>query len=239
MRTKRTWLGVMAMSALLVGCNTAEEEEKVQAEAPQEEAVQEENVDTHDHDHDHAHANDEAAKQIYAGYFEDDQVKARELSDWAGDWQSVYPYLLDGTLDEVFTAKAEKDNSMSAAEYKDYYTIGYKTNVARIVIDGDQVTFTKDGQSLGGKYVSDGHEILTYEKGNRGVRYIFKLTEPAEDLPQYIQFSDHGIFPTKADHYHIYMGDDRAALLEEVTNWPTYYPSSMDGPTIVQEMLAH
>ena len=234
--TANKWMGVLALSALLVGCNTAQEEETVKKEA-QQASAQEEETDTHDHAHDHAE--DDAAKQIYAGYFEDDQVQARDLSDWAGDWQSVYPYLLDGTLDEVFEAKAKKDDTMSAAEYKDYYDVGYQTNVARIVIAGDQVTFTKDGQALSGTYIIDGHEILTYEKGNRGVRYSFKLAEPAEGLPQYIQFSDHGIFPTKADHYHIYMGDDRAALLEEVTHWPTFYPSSMDGPTIVHEMLAH
>ncbi|ENH96888.1 zinc-binding lipoprotein AdcA [Gracilibacillus halophilus YIM-C55.5] len=35
-------------------------------------------------------------------YFEDSQVKDRSLSDWEGDWQSVYPLLQDGTLDEVF-----------------------------------------------------------------------------------------------------------------------------------------
>ncbi len=34
-------------------------------------------------------------------------------------------------------------------------------------------------------------------------------------------------------------GDDRAALLEEVTNWPTYYPADMTPAQIVDEMLAH
>ena len=236
--TPSKWMGALAISALLVGCNAAQEEEIVKKDAPKT-IVQDEETEAHDHDHAHDHAEDGAAKQIYAGYFDDEQVQARELSNWAGDWQSVYPYLLDGTLDEVFAAKAEKDDTMSAAEYKDYYDAGYQTDIERIVIAGDQVTLTKQGQAKTGTYVSDGYEILTYEKGNRGVRYIFKLKEPAEGLPQYIQFSDHGISPTVADHYHIYMGDDRAALLEEVTNWPTYYPSSMDGPTIAHEMMAH
>lgn len=222
--TASKWMGAFLLSALLVGCNAAQEE-------------LEQEVETEAHDHDHA--SDDTAKQINAGYFEDAQVQARDLSDWAGDWQSVYPYLLDGTLDEVFASKAEKDDAMSAEEYKDYYNVGYQTDVARIVIAGDQVTFTKEGQAKTGTYVQDGYEILTYEKGNRGVRYSFKLTEPAEGLPQYIQFSDHGISPMIAEHYHIYMGDDRAALLEEVTNWPTYYPSSMDGQTIAHEMMAH
>ena len=233
MKTKASkWIGAFAMSALLVGCNAAEEEiSRVEQ--------QEEHDHDHDHNHNHVHAEDDSAKQIYAGYFEDEQVEARELSDWAGDWQSVYPYLLDGTLDEVFEYKAENDSKMTAEEYKDYYEVGYKTTVERIVIEGNQVTFTEQGQEHKGTYENDGYEILTYEKGNRGVRYIFKLAEPTEGLPMYIQFSDHSIFPTVADHYHIYLGDDRAALLEEVINWPTYYPSSMDGHTIAHEMMAH
>ncbi|WP_254636371.1 ZinT/AdcA family metal-binding protein, partial [Bacillus sp. GbtcB15] len=43
-------------------------------------------VDEHDHDHSHEHNHelDEEAQKIYDGYFEDDQIKDRELSDWEG-----------------------------------------------------------------------------------------------------------------------------------------------------------
>jgi zinc transport system substrate-binding protein len=54
-----------------------------------------------------------------------------------------------------------------------------------------------------------------------------------------MQFRDHKIAPDASDHYHLYWGNDRAALLEEVTNWPTYYPSSLDAKGIVHEMLEH
>ncbi|MCW4153799.1 metal-binding protein ZinT [Halomonas sp. 18H] len=40
-------------------------------------------------------------------------------------------------------------------------------------------------------------------------------------------------------HYHLYWVDDRAALLEEVKNWATYYPSSFSGEQIVEAMKAH
>ena len=50
------------------------------------------------HKHTHTHGEKSA---VYKGYFEDSDVKPRLLSDWEGDWQSVYPYLLDGTLDNV------------------------------------------------------------------------------------------------------------------------------------------
>jgi zinc transport system substrate-binding protein len=58
-------------------------------------------------------------------------------------------------------------------------------------------------------------------------------------LPTTSSFSDHKIAPAKADHYHLYWGNDRAALLEEVTNWPTYYPSFLDAKQIVEDMMAH
>ena len=198
---------------------------------------------THDHAHhnDHAHSHDaEAAQKIYKGYFEDAQIADRPLADWAGTWQSVYPYLQDGTLAPVMEAKAQSGDK-TAADYTAYYEIGYKTDVARVEINanGDFVFRKTDGTSFSGSYMSDSFEVLTYAKGNRGVRFIFKKTFGDADAPAYIQFSDHRIAPSKSDHYHLYWGNDRAALLEEVAHWPTFYPAGLSGADILQEMLAH
>ncbi|MDZ5782051.1 ZinT family metal-binding protein [Marinococcus luteus] len=203
-----------------------------------------EESDSHDHSHDeeesHSHGHDAEYERIYDGFFYNDEVEERPLSDWEGDWQSVYPYLENGTLDEVFAHKAEEDEEMSEEEYKDYYEEGYQTDVSEIAIEDDgTVTFVKDGEEMSGEYVSGGHEILEYEAGNRGVRYIFELDEGDGGMPQYIQFSDHSINPTDAGHYHLYWGDDSDELLEEVDNWPTYYPSDMDGEEITHEMISH
>ncbi|MBX5083478.1 metal-binding protein ZinT [Rhizobium lentis] len=187
------------------------------------------------HNHNHSHDKKGSA---YDGYFDDDQVKARELSDWEGDWQSVYPYLVDGTLDPVMADKA-KHGDKSAGEYRAYYDTGYKTDVDRIVINGKKVTFFRGKDSVIGDYETDGHEILTYKKGNRGVRFIFRKNAGDDAAPRFIQFSDHIVAPEKADHYHLYWGNDRAALLNEVTNWPTYYPASLSGKQIAEEMLSH
>lgn len=188
--------------------------------------------------HSHTEHKDEAAKTIYKGYFEDDQIKPRTLADWEGDWQSVYPLLEDGTLDPVMQHKADHGDK-SAKEYKDYYMTGYKTDVDRITISGTDFTFHKGGEAVTATYADDGYEILNYKKGNRGVRYIFKKTEGDEAAPKIVQFSDHHIFPTKVGHYHLYWGDDRAKILEELTNWPTYYPAGLSGEEIVKEMTAH
>ncbi|MCY8321986.1 metal-binding protein ZinT [Bacillus inaquosorum] len=250
-------LGILTIGSLLVlaGCQTsgsskgesnkttsssavAEDSSKTQEQASESHTHESAHAHDHEHDHDHSHANDEETEKIYEGYFKNSQVKDRSLSDWEGDWQSVYPYLQDGTLDEVFSYKSEHEGDKTAEEYKEYYKKGYKTDVDRILIQKDAVTFIKNGKEYSGKYTYDGYEILTYDGGNRGVRYIFKLAKEAEGLPQYIQFSDHSIYPTKASHYHLYWGDDREALLDEV-NWPTYYPSKMDGHDIAHDMMAH
>ena len=47
-----------------------------------------------------------------------------------------------------------------------------------------------------GKYEYNGKKTLKYPKGNRGVRFMFKLVDGNDkDLPKFIQFSDHNIAP--------------------------------------------
>lgn len=219
------FLGAMAVGSMLLFTVHAQAKESSDPSSAHD----------HSHEHDHAHDTDNS---VYKGYFEDSQIKDRPLSDWEGDWQSVYPHLQDGTLDDVMAHKAEHGDK-SAEEYRAYYETGYSTDTDRIVIEGDSVTFFRDSGPVEGHYESDGYEILIYEKGNRGVRFIFEKTEGDDAAPRFIQFSDHRIAPEKADHYHLYWGDDRAALLEELTNWPTYYPSSLSGEQIAEEMMAH
>ncbi|MBP7001317.1 metal-binding protein ZinT [Amaricoccus sp.] len=187
----------------------------------------------HDHGHDHG-----AKGSVYEGYFEDARIAARPLADWAGEWRSVYPLLVAGTLEPVMTHKAEHGDK-SAEEYRAYYEIGYATDVDRIVIDGDVVRFESAGGTVAGTYAGDGFEVLTYEKGNRGVRFVFRKVAGDAAAPGFIQFSDHKIAPETSDHFHLYAGDDRAALLGELTNWPTYYPASLDDAAVVREMIAH
>lgn len=186
------------------------------------------------------HGHDETTRRIYRGFFYNDEIGDRDLSDWEGDWQSVYPYLQSGDLDEVFEAKAAESDTMDFDDYVEYYDIGYETDVDRIVIEDDSFTFYyQDGNDYTAEYEYDGYEVLNYQRGNRGVRFIFSRVEGSEEMPQYIQFSDHIISPNESDHFHLYWGDDHDELIDEVTNWPTYYPSELDSEGLVQDMLAH
>ena len=58
-------------------------------------------------------------------HFADSDVQDRSLTDWSGEWQSVYPYLESGELDTVMERKAE-NGGKTAQEYKEYYETGYK-----------------------------------------------------------------------------------------------------------------
>ncbi len=123
-------LGILAIGSLLVlaGCQTSGSSKGESNKTASSSAVEEDSSKTqeqtseshhhHHHDHDHSHAHDEETEKISEGYFKDSQVKDRSLSDWEGDWQSVYPYLQDGTLDEVFSYKSEHEGDKTAEEYK-------------------------------------------------------------------------------------------------------------------------
>ena len=171
---------------------------------------------------------------------EDAAVKDRTLSDYAGNWQSVYPFLEDGTFDQVFDYKAKLTGKMTQAEYKAYYTKGYQTDVTKINITDNTMEFVQGGQSKKYTYKYVGKKILTYKKGNRGVRFLFEATDADAGQFKYVQFSDHNIAPVKAEHFHIFFrGTSQEALFEEMDNWPTYYPDGLSGQEIAQEMLDH
>lgn len=182
----------------------------------------------------------ETAQTVYNGYFEDSAVKDRTLSDYAGEWQSVYPYLLDGTLDQVWDYKAKIKGGMTAEEYKAYYDTGYKTDVDQINITDNTMEFVVGDKKEKFTYKYVGYKILTYKKGNRGVRFLFEARDANAGNYKYVQFSDHNIAPVKTGHFHIFFGgESQEKLLEEMDNWPTYYPDDLTGLEIGQEMLAH
>ena len=183
----------------------------------------------------------DSEKTVQAGYFDETQVEKRPLSNWSGEWQSVYPLLKDGTLDQVFDYKAKIKQDKSAQEYKAYYESGYKTEIKEIDITDSTMTFiNENGKKMSSEYKYVGYEILTYEKGNQGVRYCFEAIDPSQGAFKYVQFSDHEITDTKSAHFHLYFGNDsQEALYKELENWPTYYPKELTGKQVAQEMMAH
>lgn len=190
--------------------------------------------------HSHGKPLSEVEQKAAEGVFDDKNVKDRSLSDWDGVWQSVYPLLESGKLDPVFEKKAQKESSKSAAEYKAYYRKGYRTDVDTIGIENGVMEFHTGDKVSSCKYEYAGHKILTYTSGKKGVRYLFECKDANSHAPKFVQFSDHTIAPRPSAHYHIFMGNtSQEALLNEMDNWPTYYPYQLTDEQVVDEMLHH
>jgi Zn/Cd-binding protein ZinT len=190
--------------------------------------------------HSHGHQMTEAEQQAAKGIFNDQDVKDRTLKDWEGIWQSVYPMLQNGDLDPVFKQKAANDNSKTFDQVKAYYQAGYKTDVGKIEIENGAMTFYQGDRVASCQYRYDGHKILHYTSGKKGVRYLFTCTDSASQAPKSVQFSDHTIAPRQSQHFHVYTSNgSQAELLKEMDNWPTYYPEQLYTRQVVDEMLHH
>ncbi|EGC02920.1 metal ABC transporter solute-binding protein, Zn/Mn family [Ruminococcus albus] len=187
--------------------------------------------DEHEHDHDHS-------KEVST--FEDDEVKDRSLSDWAGEWQSAYPLVLDGSLDEAWEHKSE-DGSMTAEEYKDYYTIGYKTDISSVKIDGDNITFTyDDGKTVNSDYEYTGYFIQNWSTGTKAAMYRFEAVDKESGAPVYIEFNDHMIEPEKAEHFHLRMSNESYdAIVDPEGNWPTFFDAALTPDEVCDEVIGH
>ncbi|CQJ54422.1 metal-binding protein ZinT [Yersinia rohdei] len=190
--------------------------------------------------HSQDHQPSDAARKASEGIFADKNVMNRALSDWDGVWQSIYPYLLSGDLDPVLVDKAKKNKDKTVEQYREYYKKGYATDINMIGIENNTIDFHTTDAVNSCQYTYSGFKIMHYKSGSKGVRYLFECKDTHSKAPKYVQFSDHIIEPQKSHHFHIYMGNEsQAQLLEEMENWPTFYPISAGKNEIVHEMLHH
>lgn len=186
-----------------------------------------EGMQEEEHEHDHGHNTD----------FEDSDVKDRTLAEFDGSWQSTYPLLLDGSLDEVWEYKAENDDTMTVDDYKKKYTTAYDTDVVTINIKAPEIEYVTADKTIKADYDYSGYYIRTKDDGSRQVRYKFEKKSGDDDAAKYIVFSDHNIEPSEPEHFHLYSGNDGFdTLVEEGEHFPTYYPTSLSAEDIVDEM---
>lgn len=184
-----------------------------------------------EHAHDHS-------KEVST--FEDHEVQDRSLSDWAGSWQSAYPFALDGTLDDAFAAMAE-EGEMTADEYKTYYQKGYKTDITNIGIEGDHIAFTyEDGKKVGSDYKYIGYYIQNWSTGTKAAMYRFEAVDRTSGAPIYIEFNDHMIESAAPEHFHIRMSNESFdAIVDPEKSWPTFFPADMTGEDLCEHMEGH
>lgn len=210
---------------------------EVMGDAAKEEEVKEGMEHDHDHEHDE-HDEHDHSKEVST--FEDDEVQDRPLSDWEGDWQSAYPLVLDGSLDEAWEHKSE-DGSMTAAEYKDYYTKGYKSDYNAISIHDNHIKFTdKDGKVTESDYKYTGYYIQNWSTGTKAAMYRFEAEDHEAGAPIYIEFNDHMIEPEKAEHFHIRMSNESFdAIVDPEGNWPTFFDAALTPDEVCDEVIGH
>ena len=194
---------------------------------------EEEIVEGMEHEHEHEHS-----KEVST--FEDSEVQDRELSDWEGDWQSAYPLVLDGSLDKAWEHKAE-EGDMTAAEYKDYYTKGYKTDYTAISIHDNKISFTDNkGNVTESAYKYNGFYIQNWSTETKAAMYRFEAEDKEAGAPIYIEFNDHIIEPSDAEHFHIRMSNESYdAIVDPEGNWPTFFDASLSPEGVCDEVIGH
>ena len=183
--------------------------------------------------HDHGHSHDEQLTE--------NDIEDRTLSDFAGAWKSLHPYLLNGDLDKFCEHRAEEDEDSSTTKdtYLEKYKASWQCDAEKISIEGNNITFTyADGKTVSAEYTYAGYQPKRNDEGEiRSVRYQFETT--SADAPKYVQFNDHGHEPGEAEHFHIYFGNDGFdALMSAKTN-PFFVKDALSVEDILDELMGH
>ena len=183
--------------------------------------------------HDHGHSHDEQLTE--------NDIEDRTLSDFAGAWKSLHPFLLNGDLDKFCEHRAEEDEDSSTTKdtYWEKYKASWQCDAEKISINGDTITFTyADGKTVSAEYTYAGYQPKRNDEGKiRSVRYQFKTA--SADAPKYVQFNDHGHEPGEAEHFHIYFGNDGFdALMSGKTN-PFFVKDALSVEDILDELMGH
>ncbi len=184
-------------------------------------------------DHGHGHSHDEQLTE--------NDIKDRTLSDFAGAWKSLHPYLLNGDLDKFCQHRAEEDEDSSTTKdtYLEKFKASWQCDAEKISINGNTITFTYgDGKTVSAEYTYAGYQPKRNDEGKiRSVRYQFETT--SADAPKYVQFNDHGHEPGEAEHFHIYFGNDGFdALMSAKTN-PFFVKDALSAEDILDELMGH
>ena len=181
----------------------------------------------------HGHSHDEQLTE--------DDIRDRSLSDFAGAWKSLHPYLLNGDLDKFCQHRAEEDEDSSTTKdtYLEKYKASWQCDAEKISINGNTITFTyADGKTVSAEYTYAGYQPKLDDEGKiSSVRYQFETT--SADAPKYVQFNDHGHEPGEAEHFHIYFGNDGFdALMSGKTN-PFFVKDALSAEDILDELMGH
>lgn len=165
--------------------------------------------DEHGHDHDeHEHEHHDSHAHSHASEIHADDIKDRSLSEFNGEWQSLYPILVSGKLEEYVEHQAE-EKGKSEKEMQKEIEAKWNCGAKLVKIDGNKITLTYDnGKSVSGTYKYAGYAVKKNDEGKiTNVRYKFETKD--KNAPKYVMFNDHGFEPAKeVAHFHFYFGNN-------------------------------
>lgn len=162
------------------------------------------------------------------------------LADWEGKYASLAAFLDDASYDAEFEAAAKEhgvDVTQTKAQLKERYGVPF----GALAIDGDTVTFVKDGATLDNptetpiKYAFDEGFEQDY-KGHQLKWSVFKAESDAE-YKYILLMPMHG--EESLQHFHARFGNDKEAMKQE-EKFPTFVdPKVATKEQIVDELMEH
>lgn len=183
--------------------------DRVKAEEIVEGMEHEHHHDEHGHEHEeHEHEHHDSHAHSHASEIHADDIKDRSLSEFNGEWQSLYPILVSGKLEEYVEHQAE-EKGKSEKEMQKEIEAKWNCDAKLVKIDGNKITLTYDnGKSVSGTYKYVGYAVKKNDEGKiTNVRYKFETKD--KNAPKYVMFNDHGFEPAKeVAHFHFYFGNN-------------------------------
>lgn len=182
------------------------------------------------HEHEHHHHDEEVTEA---------DIKARKLKEFNGDWQSLYPHLMAGAMDEYVEAQAEK-KGLSEKDARAEIEAKWNCGVKSISINGNKITFVyDDGKVESGKYKYAGFATKKNEEGKiSSIRYKFESN--GKSSPKYVMLNDHGHEPAKeVCHFHIYFGNNNFDELVTTKSNPFFVDSKLSPEACLDNVLGH
>ena len=207
--------GALSLSLVLTACgnktneapNNADNNHQVEADNHNH------NDNNHNHNHDHDHEDQEKREDV-------------KLSDWDGDWNSVYAYKDDAEVLKGVESEEKMENR--------------KFDFGGMVVDGDKVIFHKGKANEEGETKEVAYKFVEAAPMEHGgaTMYWYVFETESKDVPKYMALMDVHGEDTMA-HFHVRLGDDKAKLVDSEDEWyPTFVRASTPASAMA-EFLSH
>lgn len=164
-----------------------------------------------------------------------DAKSSVSLSDWQGDWNSMYEYLEDTEIQSAYSTLA-KNEEIDEDKAKEDYLAKRKADFAGLIIDADKVTFLDNFPEKDGKTIGEGtYKFSKTEEqmlGEHKITWnIFEATN--EDAP-YKYLTLMKIDPNEdLLHFHFRYGND----LDEILNKESWFPTVVSPQTTNEQLI--